>query len=86
MKKKSSHVYPAQCDEVELVLVVDQVLLKLHITAVGGATLVWDKQIAHVERILGLKQKYYHHNRQKYSFLTFSIIDIFIENDLPTNI
>ena len=53
-------VYPAQSDDVVLVLVEDELFFILHVTTVMAACLLWHKQVGDVELALSLLETKVH--------------------------
>lgn len=51
-----THMYPAQGDEIVLVLYEEEFLLIFCVTIVRSATLLWYDDVGHGERISGLEQ------------------------------
>lgn len=51
-----AHVYPAQRDEIVLVLNEEELLLVFRVAVVGPTTLLGHEDVGHGERIPGLEQ------------------------------
>ncbi len=54
--KDSTHVYPAERDEVVLVLHLEQLLLVLRVARVGSSALLREDEVRHAKRVLRLQR------------------------------